>query len=237
MTINGSSRPGCDRASFSRSNALDWFVNIPLLPGENDVSVLGFNSRGEILGTDGIKVTANLSDPPAIETMSPMTVDAGDWVHLSGSGFHAGVTVTVGDTEITELDCTGAPLAMSFRVPEDMRSGDYDVVVNCEGVGESNAVTLTVTAQAGDGFIRGDVDNSGSLNVSDVTQTLLYLFSQGEIACEDAADVDDNGVLNLTDPIILLNFLFRRGIAPSAPFPEAGRDPTADELNCSAVGA
>ncbi len=237
VTINGSSRPGCDRASFSRSNALDWFVNIPLLPGENDVSVLGFNSRGEILGTDGIKVTANLSDPPAIETMSPMTVDAGDWVHLSGSGFHAGVTVTVGDTEITELDCTGAPLAMSFRVPEDMRSGDYDVVVNCEGVGESNAVTLTVTAQAGDGFIRGDVDNSGSLNVSDVTQTLLYLFSQGEIACEDAADVDDNGVLNLTDPIILLNFLFRRGIAPSAPFPEAGRDPTADELNCSAVGA
>ena len=86
-------------------------------------------------------------------------------------------------------------------------------------------------------FRRGDVDDSGRINLSDPVRILQNLFGNREVGiwCRDAADADDDGKLELTDAVYLLNFLFRRGAPPPAPFPDCGKDRTQDPLSCGAV--
>ena len=83
-------------------------------------------------------------------------------------------------------------------------------------------------------FLRGDVDGSGRLAVSDAIRILVHLF-QGDVAavpCADAADADDSGAVDLADAVYLLSGLFLGGPAPAAPFPACGEDPTEDALGC-----
>ena len=83
-------------------------------------------------------------------------------------------------------------------------------------------------------FLRGDVDGSGRIAVSDAIRILLHLF-QGDgsaVPCEDAADADDSGAVDLADAIRVLSGLFQGGPAPAAPFPACGADPTQDDLGC-----
>lgn len=99
---------------------------------------------------------------------------------------------------------------------------------------EAGVVTIT-TSGAENEFIRGDSNRDGSLNVSDPAHTLAILFGGGvaeELSCEDAADANDDGSLNLADSVYVLNHLFGGGPPPPSPFPEAGTDPTDDELEC-----
>ena len=83
-------------------------------------------------------------------------------------------------------------------------------------------------------FMRGDVDGSGRLAVSDAIRILAHLFQgdAGAVPCADAADTDDSGALDLADAIHLLSGLFLGGPPPATPFPACGADPTQDELEC-----
>ncbi|MEM7261901.1 MAG: lamin tail domain-containing protein [Planctomycetota bacterium] len=84
-------------------------------------------------------------------------------------------------------------------------------------------------------FIRGDTDANGVVNLSDAIATLASLFrGAGRVPCEDGADANDDGSLNLTDPVLTLNHLFLAGPGPAAPYPNAGSDPSADNLGCDA---
>ena len=81
-------------------------------------------------------------------------------------------------------------------------------------------------------FLRGDIDGSGAVNISDAVELLRALFVEAsDIACLDAADVDDDGALNLTDAAFLFRHLFSGGPRPLAPFPEPGTDPSPDTLD------
>ena len=86
-------------------------------------------------------------------------------------------------------------------------------------------------------FRRGDVDDSGEVNLADPIRLLNVLFSSRPIQgpCRDAADADDNGQVELTDAVYLLSYLFRQGAPPLGPFPSCGEDPTRDRLSCQAM--
>ncbi|MEM7231673.1 MAG: YbhB/YbcL family Raf kinase inhibitor-like protein [Planctomycetota bacterium] len=63
---------------------------------------------------------------------------------------------------------------------------------------------------------RGDVNDDGTINLTDAVSTLNYLFANGEgPVCLAAADADANGQLNISDPVFVLRFLFLAGDAPS----------------------
>jgi hypothetical protein len=81
-------------------------------------------------------------------------------------------------------------------------------------------------------FIRGDVDGSGRLELTDAILTLRRLFLDGEaLSCEDAADSDDGGTLDIADPVRVLVRLFLGGEILPPPGPEScGEDPTQDAL-------
>jgi len=82
-------------------------------------------------------------------------------------------------------------------------------------------------------FVRGDVNWDGSVDLTDVINSLEYLFkSSGENSCPDAMDVNDDGDVNISDPIGLVFYQFRGGTPPAFPFPQSGRDPTGDSLHC-----
>ena len=82
-------------------------------------------------------------------------------------------------------------------------------------------------------FIRGEVNEDGSFDISDPILILIFLFRGGVLLpCPDAADANDDGSIDITDSIFLLGGLFLGGPAPPSPFPKAGQDPTADRLFC-----
>ena len=61
----------------------------------------------------------------------------------------------------------------------------------------------------------GDADNSGTLNVSDLTYLVNYLFKGGPApSCKDEGDADGSGTLNVSDLTYLVNYLFKGGPAP-----------------------
>ncbi|MFQ6009453.1 MAG: FlgD immunoglobulin-like domain containing protein, partial [Candidatus Zixiibacteriota bacterium] len=64
--------------------------------------------------------------------------------------------------------------------------------------------------------IRGDVDMSGSLNVSDVTYLVAYLKGLGPVPpCPDEADVNGSGTVNVADVTYLNAYL--KGLGPQPP--------------------
>ena len=83
-------------------------------------------------------------------------------------------------------------------------------------------------------FLRGDINDSGFLNITDPVFLLFYLFGEPvALICESTADVNDDGVVDMADPIFLLNVLYVAG-SPAIPEPSSacGVDPTVDTLTC-----
>ena len=82
-------------------------------------------------------------------------------------------------------------------------------------------------------FRRGDVDDSGTLEITDAIQNLTYQFlGSSPPPCLDALDFDDSGTIEIPDPIGILNHLFFGGAPPAPPAMECGVDPGDDELTC-----
>ena len=82
-------------------------------------------------------------------------------------------------------------------------------------------------------FVRGDVDGTGVINLSDPIFLLTHLFRGGETpTCLDAGDVNNDGTLGLTDAIYSLTFQFLGGDPPSSPYPDCGIDPAVNGLGC-----
>jgi len=73
---------------------------------------------------------------------------------------------------------------------------------------------------AGALFRRGDVDDNGTLEVTDAVHILLWLFAgAGAPGCFDSADVDNNGSGEISDVVGLLGYLFQAGPPPMDPGP------------------
>ncbi|MEM7167472.1 MAG: S8 family serine peptidase [Planctomycetota bacterium] len=73
-------------------------------------------------------------------------------------------------------------------------------------------------------FIRGDANRDFSLNISDATALLSYMFLSTAAPLPLAAgDTNDDGSINLQDPLVLLDYLFGGAASPlPAPFPDIG---------------
>ncbi len=85
----------------------------------------------------------------------------------------------------------------------------------------------------GGGFIRGDSNDDGFVNLGDPVYTMDFLFTGGPVPdCDDAADANDDGAIDLSDSAFTLVFLFLGGPPPPAPYPNCGSDPTADAIGC-----
>ncbi len=65
--------------------------------------------------------------------------------------------------------------------------------------------------------LRGDVDNSGGINIADLTYLVQYIFQGGPAAsCGEHADVDGSGGVNIADLTYLVQYIFQGGPEPTA---------------------
>jgi hypothetical protein len=141
-----------------------------------------------------------------------------------------------------DLTLRGETARPSFAVTDLSENTDYcwQVVVEDE-CGETPGPVWTFTTAAAAGppsFLRGDAAPDGQLNISDPIAVLVHLFEDpSPPSCTEAEDFDDSGTVDLTDVVGLLDYLFLGGVAPAAPFPGCGADPTADGLGCGAYPA
>ena len=93
----------------------------------------------------------------------------------------------------------------------------------------------TAGGPVGPRFRRGDVDVSGTIDVTDAVKLLNYLFLGGATPeCLDAADFDNSNVADISDAVANLSYQFLGGVASAAPGPNTcGSDPTPDDLGCA----
>ena len=113
-----------------------------------------------------------------------------------------------------------------------MRAVEVRAVNTIPGRSES-IDSVIFTYENADGYIRGDVDSGGDINLTDAVQLLNFLFSGGtEPACAAAADTNRSGSIDMTDAIQILNFLFLGAENFPAPFPGCGQDPLGELLDC-----
>ena len=141
-------------------------------------------------------------------------------------------------------------LAELFRIGLSSTTGTADIASVATATGEDGLQVGFVTAPdvnwlfgldfgpAPDGgvfFRRGDANNDGEINISDVTAILSSQFTPGarQLSCDDAADIDNNEAIDLTDAVNLFEYLFRSGAAPQAPFDSCGTDEDTETLTCS----
>jgi len=212
-----------------------WRINdIELHPGLNELNFIAFDRRGNIVGTDMIRVTNTNAawDAPVITGLAPAAAAAGEDIVINGNDFHEGVRVFFGDTESPEVSFEeDGALANSItvRVPEGL--GRAPVTVRNVDGQVSNAFAFNITPPPAQ-FIRGDANGDGSVDVSDAVKIVFHLFSGADLTCRDAADIDDDEQLNITDAVRLLGHLFRGGPPPADPYPGAGPDPDGDALDC-----
>ena len=72
-------------------------------------------------------------------------------------------------------------------------------------------------------FRRGDVNDDGTIDISDAVSSLGSLFlGTRNPPCLGAANVNGDAEFNIVDPVFLLNHIFLGGPSPSAPFPHCG---------------
>jgi hypothetical protein len=103
-----------------------------------------------------------------------------------------------------------------------------------DDAGDDDAIVEALLASV-ESFLRGNVTSDARVDISDPIALLNHLFlGGGAPGCLDAADANDDGKIDVSDPAAILNSLFQGGGPLPAPSPEAGIDPTPDELDCIA---
>ena len=87
-------------------------------------------------------------------------------------------------------------------------------------------------------FRRGDVDESGGVDIGDAVRTLRWLFLGADVPnCLDSADADNDGSAGLDDPLLVLIYLFLAGPPPADPGPDHCGIDDDDALGCDSHGS
>lgn len=131
-----------------------------------------------------------------------------------------------------EIDVAAAAGSTPLSFSGSLGSPPVDILLVLDALDVTPATTngnITI----GSGFLRGDSNGSGGLNLIDPVLTLYRLFGLEPMGpCLDAEDSDDNGILDVNDVTYLMNYLFDNGPDVPAPFGSCGGDSTADNLDC-----
>ena len=102
---------------------------------------------------------------------------------------------------------TGAS-AVVTKSMEKNADGTYRIAISAVPGDLQNATCYIITATVAASFMRGDVNNDGQVNISDVTALIDYLLSGNPEGINmQGADVDESGVINISDVTSLIDML------------------------------
>ena len=73
--------------------------------------------------------------------------------------------------------------------------------------GAVRSATFTAESSSGPTTLTGDVDGSGTINISDVTTLIDYLLNNDTVINRENADIDGDGTINISDVTALIDKL------------------------------
>jgi hypothetical protein len=210
--------PFCVSAKYDEylvTPPLDLTAESRVFLGFESAILLGFDTRAEVLlSLDG--GTTFLTEPIFSYTL--------------GAAIIRGEEPFYDDFAIEVPAAAGkANVAFAFHYKTLLDSGGVNT-----GWWAVDSVRVTSTRATSEArFVRGDVDGSGAIDITDVVNNLGYQFlGTFTPSCLEALDDDDSGVLDISDPVFSLGRQFLGGPVWQAPNPGCGVDPTADALGC-----
>ncbi|MEM7167916.1 MAG: immunoglobulin domain-containing protein [Planctomycetota bacterium] len=188
--------------------------------------------------------------PLAGETAATLSIaattlaDAGDYsvTVQNGCGMVVSDVATLVVTVAADCDCNG-----NLVLDVDEINSGAALDCNSNGIPDSCDIANGTSLDAdGDGipdecqvqqFMRGDCIEDGTIDITDATLGLDYLFQQNTppvLECLDACDANDDEQYDLSDPIYLLFALFLNTHPIPEPFAVCGPDPTGNgTLGCN----
>lgn len=101
-------------------------------------------------------------------------------------------------------DVTGAS-AVVTKTMEQTDNG-YRIAISAVAGDLQTATAYVINVTVPAAGMKGDVDNSGTINISDVTALIDYLLAGGDVI-EYNADVDSSGAINISDVTALIDYL------------------------------
>ncbi len=102
---------------------------------------------------------------------------------------------------------TGAS-AVVTKSMEKNADGTYRIAISAVPGDLQNATCYIINVTVAASFMRGDVNNDGIVNISDVTALIDYLLSGNPEGINmQGADVDESGVINISDVTSLIDML------------------------------
>ena len=101
-------------------------------------------------------------------------------------------------------------------VPVDTGTSNFTVLVKDSSTPQkSDTQVLTLTANPGTPFLRGDVNDDSIISVSDVIHIINYLYKGGPPPSPlEKANANCDGEINVADVVYLINYLFKGGPPP-----------------------
>jgi PKD repeat protein len=181
--------------------------------------------------------------PPVASAGDDFEVTLGDVALLNGTGtvdpdegpapleFQWRFNSVPAGSVLTSIDIAAADALEASFIPDV--TGDYVVELEVQD-GEFtvfDTVVVTAVSLPAPRFLRGDVDGSGDLTITDPAANLTYQFLGTYLpTCIDTADYDDSGSIDISDPIGNLTYQFLGGPPPAAPGSKTcGIDTTSDQ--------
>ena len=196
---NAGAGPGTDtfRVDISANGGTSWTSVEVLGPTGNFTSGGWF--QHEFLVTDFIPLTASVRLRFIAEDVGAASI----------------VEAAIDDLVVGEIfcnDCNGNGVADD----QDIAAGTSQ---DSDGDGIPDECQCTP-------WIRGELNNDGTIDLSDAVTLLIYLFNNGPTPDPiGRGDINDDGGVDVADVIYLVEYLFAAGGPPPAPFPNPGGCP------------
>ncbi|MEM7165390.1 MAG: hypothetical protein AAF581_08000 [Planctomycetota bacterium] len=200
---------------------LDMYNNSTF--GDPNGNHISLHRNGDVMATGEVATNANVG---AINTLGPHTLTLESVAGVLNVYFNG--TTPVLTAPMNMVAEVGAPSA-------------YIGVTAATGGLFHRHRLLSFSFSTGSGpvgpeLIRGDCDDTGSVNIADAIWLLGHLFpamTPNTLNCESACDANDDGGLNLVDAVAILNALFGTPPVPLVGPATCDVDPTADSLLCA----
>jgi hypothetical protein len=171
-----------------------------------------------ITGTGTLNASSAVTSGCLVYTGKTLTINGGVKVKFTGKiygiyGYSSTSRLIISGAS-TKLTANGTTSGSYYQLPTTMNDGlaitspagayfNNGTVIYGNSVAKNIDVVISKPA-----VTRGDVDGSGTVNISDVTSLIDYLLSGNASGINvSAADTDQSGSVNISDVTTLIDFL------------------------------